>query len=109
LNEVIEEAARSALYFNMSNHEFYSLRLSEAMEFIEINNKKMHDANDLNCMYFGQLCAVVANFSQGKKRKKYKIQDFFKVKITVKKQTAEEQANYLLELTRQMGGTVEGW
>jgi hypothetical protein len=93
----------------MSKDEFYSLRFSEAIEFIEINNKKLNDMNELNCMYFGQVCAVIANFSSGKKRKKYKISDFFKVKSSVKKQSPEEQAQYLMELTQQLGGTIEGW
>ncbi len=109
LNEVIEEASKTALYFNMSKNEFYSLRFSEAIEFIEINNKKMNDMNDMNCMYFGQVCVTIANFSAGKKRKKYKINDFFKVKNNVRKQTPEEQAQYLIALTQQLGGTIEGW
>jgi hypothetical protein len=94
----------------MSYEVFYSLRLSEGLDFIEVNNNKRQDEHDLNCMYYGQICATIANFSQGKKRKKFKATDFFKTK---KKKTAiksvDEQANYLLMLTMALGGSVEGW
>lgn len=95
----------------MSYDVFYSLRLSEVLDFIEASNKRKQDEHDLNCMYFGQVCATIANFSQGKKRKKFKATDFFKA--NKKRQnhikTAEEQANYLLMLTMALGGSVEGW
>lgn len=94
----------------MSYETFYSLRLSEALDFIEENNKRRQDEHDLNCMYFGQICAVIANFSQGKKKKKFKANDFFKVNKKKKQaQTVNEQANYLLMLTMALGGDVEGW
>jgi len=95
----------------MNINEFNSLRLNEIQDFIEAKNKRLKDENSLilqiGNMYFGQLCATIANFS-GSKRK-WKPSDFFKSGEKVRKQTAEEQADYLLSLTRQMGGTVEGW
>ena len=94
----------------MSYEVFYSLRLSEALDFIEVNNKRRQDEHDLNSMYFGQVCATIANFSQGKKRKKFKANDFFKTKKKNNQiKSAEEQANYLLMLTMALGGTVEWW
>lgn len=94
----------------MSYETFYSLRLSEVIDFIEVNNNRKQDEHDLNCMYYGQVCATIANFSQGKKRKKFKANDFFKTKKKNKPiQKAEEQANYLLMLTMALGGSVEGW
>lgn len=93
----------------MSYEVFYSLRLSEVIDFIEENNKRRQDEHDLYSMYYGQVCATIANFSQGKKRKKYKAGDFFKVKKKKKDQTADEQANYLLMLTMALGGSIEGW
>jgi hypothetical protein len=96
----------------MSYDTFYSLRLSEVIDFIEVNNKKTQNTNDLNCIYFGSVCATVANFSQGKKRKKYTYKDFFKVKENKSKNDKagiEEQTNYLLMLTMALGGSVEGW
>jgi hypothetical protein len=99
----------SALYYGMKVNEFYSLRISEINDFIEAKSRRIKDENDLlikvGNMYFGQLCATIANFSGSKKR--WKSTDFFKGEK--RKQTAEEQAHYLIALTQQLGGTVEGW
>ena len=98
----------------MNYETFYSLRLSEVLDFIEVNNKKMKDTKNLNCIFFGSICATIANSSQGKKRKKYTYKDFFKLDEDINinknnKASIEEQTNYLLMLTMALGGKVEGW
>lgn len=103
------------IYFGKTEKDFYSLRLSEALKFIEINNKKLNDNYDLNCLFFGQICTTISNFSSNKKRgKTYKIKDFFKTNNKNKyknndKMNIERQANYLLMLTQSLGGKVENW
>lgn len=96
----------------MRYEEFYSLRLSEVIDFIEINNKKEIDNVNLNFMLFGQLCATIANFSMNKhKNKKFKPKDFFKpieeAKKKKRKQSSEEMANILIAITKGLGGEVK--
>lgn len=95
----------------MRYEEFYSLRLSEVIDFIEINNQKEIDNVNLNFLLFGQLCSTIANFSMNKpKNKKFKPKDFFKpidkVKKQKRKQTPEEMAKILEVITIAMGGEV---
>lgn len=96
----------------MRYDEFYSLRLSEVLDFIEVNNKKEIDNTNLNFILFGQLCATIANFSMNKpKNKKFKAKDFFKqideIKKQKRKQSSDEMAKILEALTLAMGGEIK--
>jgi hypothetical protein len=93
----------------MTRKEFMSLRLSEGIEYIEIRKKRENDDLNNKMMLAGQVCATIANFSQmRKKSKKYKIKDFFNIKINGKPkyESNESQILMLMTLTRQMGGEV---
>jgi len=97
----------------MRYDEFYSLRLSEVIDFIDINYKKELDNINLNFSLFGQLCATIANFSMNKpKNKRYKSKDFFKpideAKKQKKKQSSQEMATILEAMTQAMGGEIIG-
>lgn len=97
----------------MKYDEFYSMRLSEVIDFIEVNNKKEIEFLNLNFLLFGQLCSTIANFSINKpKNKKFKPKDFFKPlgseKKQIRKQTAEEMAKILEAVTIGLGGEVIG-
>jgi len=102
----------------MSLKEMYSLRYSEIIKFIKVNNKKVADNNNSNCIFFGQICATIANFSTNKKRgKKYKLSDFFNLAEEAENKNADkdgkmklkETSNYLLMLTLALDGKVENW
>lgn len=96
----------------MKYEEFYSLRLSEVIDFIELKQLDEIDNINLNFMLFGTLCATVANFSMSKpKSKKFKAKDFFKPldvnKKEKRKQTSEEMAKMLEAITVGLGGEVK--
>ena len=96
----------------MKYQEFYSLRISEVIDFIEVNRKNEIENINLNLLVFGRVCATIANFSMNKsKNKKYKPKDFFNLindDKKKKKQTSEEMANILEALTVAMGGEKIG-
>lgn len=64
--------------------------------------------NNIN-MRFGVIAAAIYNTTPSKNRKKYKPDDFFKLKKTKKKkQTPEEMSMVLRSLTIAMGGKING-
>lgn len=97
-----------ALYYNMDVNTFYSLRLSEVIDFIEVKSKRDENINNMNFLFFGQVCATIANFSINKpKNKKFKAKDFFKIKSEKKKRQNPEQMAKILEgFTLAMGGEL---
>jgi hypothetical protein len=105
------ELSETAYYFGMKPDEFYKSTLANVIKFIENRSKKINDEQKMNAQFYGQICATIANFSQGKKRKRFKSEDFFKTNKENKtnKQNIEEQTNYLLMLTMALEGKVEGW
>ena len=97
----------SAIYFGMSRKEFMSLRLSEAVEYIEICKKRKEEESNNQMIFVGTICATIANFSMGKKNKKFKAKDFFKIKNQKPQiENVENQVFMLMTLTKQMGGDV---
>ena len=94
--------------FGMNYEEFYSLRLSEAIRWIEVKQKVRNDNYDLDCNFFGQLCATIATFSGNvKKGKRYTCKDFYKFsKKEEKEMSIEEVDNMLIGITQNMGGII---
>lgn len=94
----------------MKYEEFYSLRLSEVIDFIEVNKQKEDDYLNISFMLFGQVCATIGNFSQTKsKSKKYKAKDFFKIneKKKKQKQSPQQMADILTAICVGLGGEVK--
>lgn len=86
----------------MTHDEFYKMRLGEVLDLIIIRNKQ----ENLQIEMIGNVCATIANFSMGKKNKKYKSSDFFKIKKKQKRQNADEMVNILSAFTLSMEGEV---
>jgi hypothetical protein len=76
-------------------------------QLIDCFRKKELEKENLMNLRFGQVCATIANVNKRRGRR-YKATDFIKPIKPKKVQTNEEMAKSLENITRILGGTING-